>query len=99
MSPLELVGQLDPYWQTSLSSVRERHAVMLRTGLLADVCFIVGSEPVPRRIPAHKYMLAAGSPVFYAMFYGALAEDKKEIAIPDVEPQAFLNLLKWVMLQ
>lgn len=45
-------------------------------------------------IPAHKYVLATGSSVFYAMFYGGLAENKQEIKVPDVEPNAFLTLLK-----
>lgn len=45
-------------------------------------------------IPAHKYVLATGSSVFYAMFYGGLAECKQEIEVPDVEPSAFLILLK-----
>lgn len=40
-------------------------------------------------------MLATGSSVFYAMFFGGLAENKPEIKVPDVEPQAFLTLLKW----
>ena len=75
-----------------MCGVRERQAVMLNNGLLADVVFLVG--PGSQRIPAHKYMLAAGSSVFYAMFYGELAENKKEITIPDVEPQAFRNMLR-----
>lgn len=29
------------------------------------------------------------------MFYGGLAENKKDIEVPDVEPAAFLALLKW----
>jgi BTB/POZ domain-containing protein 3/6 len=41
-----------------------------------------------------QYVLAVGSSVFYAMFYGDLAEVKSEIHIPDVEPAAFLVLLK-----
>lgn len=45
-------------------------------------------------IHSHKYVLATGSSVFYAMFYGGLAEHKKEIRVPDVEPSAFLTLLK-----
>jgi len=45
-------------------------------------------------IPAHKYVLATGSSVFYAMFYGGLAENKGDIEVPDVEPSAFLTLLK-----
>lgn len=45
-------------------------------------------------IPAHKYVLATGSSVFYAMFYGGLAENTKDIEVPDVEPAAFLALLR-----
>lgn len=41
-----------------------------------------------------QYILAVGSSVFYAMFYGELAEDKDEIRIPDVEPHSFLAMLK-----
>lgn len=41
-----------------------------------------------------QYVLAVGSSVFYAMFYGDLAEVKSEIHIPDVEPAAFLIMLK-----
>ena len=91
------IVQLDADWQSSTRSLRERSAVMLKNELLADVHFIVGSDPsTQRRIPAHKYILVTGSSVFYAMFCGSLAEEKKEITIPDVEPQAFINLLKWV---
>lgn len=32
------------------------------------------------------------------MFFGGLAENKPEIKVPDVEPQAFLTLLKYVLL-
>lgn len=41
-----------------------------------------------------QYVLAVGSSVFCAMFYSDLAEEKSEIHIPDVEPAAFLILLK-----
>lgn len=41
-----------------------------------------------------QYVLAVGSSVFGAMFYGDLAEGQSVIQIPDVEPAAFLILLK-----
>ena len=41
-----------------------------------------------------QYVLAVGSSVFHAMFYGELAENNDEIRIPDVEPAAFLAMLK-----
>ena len=89
----EMIAQADTDWQASKSSMRERHAAMLDNELMSDVYIIVGPEK--RRIPAHKYMLATGSSVFYAMFYGGLAEGT-EVIIPDVEPEAFLNVLRWV---
>lgn len=53
------------------------------------------SSSSPRmRIPAHKYVLATASSVFFAMFYGPLAERKEEIEIPDVEPSAFIIMLR-----
>ncbi len=53
------------------------------------------SSSSPRmRIPAHKYVLATASSVFFAMFYGPLAERKDEIEIPDVEPSAFIIMLR-----
>ena len=44
---------------------------------------------MPRKIPAHKYVLATSSTVFYAMFYGGVAGDREKdtIEVPDVEPQ------------
>lgn len=89
----------DPNWQTFKTSVRERNASMFNNDLMSDILFIVGqkgSSYSQQRIPAHKYVLATGSSVFYAMFFGGLAEEKTEIEIPDVEPSAFLTLLRYL---
>lgn len=52
-------------------------------------------QPVPTHfLTVFQYVLAVGSSVFGAMFYGDLAEGQSEIHIPDVEPAAFLTLLK-----
>ena len=59
----------------------------------------VGSKHNMQRIPAHKYILATGSTVFYAMCYGGLANASSEEEIPDVEPVAFLNLLRYVTME
>lgn len=87
-------------WQASVHTVRERNAVMFNNSLMADVFFTVGAPGHQRRIPSHKYVLASGSSVFYAMLYGGLAEECQvmEINIPDVEPAAFLNMLRLVIL-
>ena len=85
----------DHNWQANEATVRERNAIMFNSELMADVHFVVGSEPHAQCIPAHKYVLATGSSVFYAMFYGGLADGKNDIRIPDIEPTAFLNLLRY----
>lgn len=81
-------------WQASQISIRNRNAVMLNNPLMSDVTFCVGPRGQMKKFPAHKYVLAIGSSVFYAMFYGGLSEDVKEVEIPDVEPMAFENLLR-----
>ncbi|CAH1162961.1 unnamed protein product, partial [Phaedon cochleariae] len=98
LSPTALTpgGTLDPNWQANKASVRERNAAMFNNDLMADIRFLVGSPGSTQLIPAHKYVLATGSSVFYAMFYGGLAECKEEIEVPDVEPSAFLTLLKYL---
>ncbi|XP_063877730.1 BTB/POZ domain-containing protein 6-B-like [Scylla paramamosain] len=77
------------------TSLRERNAAMLNNELMADVHFVVGQPGSTQRIPAHKYVLAVGSSVFYAMFYGGL-KSEEEVQVPDVEPSAFLTLLRYL---
>ena len=50
---------------------------MFNNSLMADVWFLVGGGESQRRVPAHKYILATGSTVFYAMLYGSLAEESE----------------------
>ncbi|XP_061699239.1 BTB/POZ domain-containing protein 6-B-like [Syngnathoides biaculeatus] len=83
-------------WQGSHPTLRERNALMFNNELMADVHFIVGPPGGSQKVPAHKYVLAVGSSVFCAMFYGDLAEEEADVRIPDVEPAAFLILLKYM---
>lgn len=84
----------DPNWQANRTNVRERNAAMFNNDLMSDITFVVGPRGSQQKIPAHKYVLATGSAVFFAMFYGGLAESSSEIEIPDVEPAAFFALLR-----
>ncbi|XP_050672013.1 BTB/POZ domain-containing protein 6-B isoform X2 [Leptidea sinapis] len=86
----------DPDWQATKTTIRDRNAAMFNNQLMADVTFVVGPPGHTQVIPAHKYVLATGSSVFYAMFYGGLAESKQDIEVPDVDPSAFLTLLKYL---
>ena len=47
-------------------------------------------------IPAHKFVLAISSPVFFAMFYGQMAETKDSIDLPDCEYESLLELFRFL---
>ncbi|XP_030232981.1 BTB/POZ domain-containing protein 1 isoform X2 [Gadus morhua] len=83
-------------WQATKSSLKERFAFLFNNELLSDVRFVVGKGRQAQRIPAHKFVLAAGSAVFDAMFNGGMATTSAEIELPDVEPAAFLSLLRFL---
>lgn len=53
------------------------------------------SDFIPASVSAAvRFVLAVGSAVFDAMFNGGMATTSTEIELPDVEPAAFLALLK-----
>ena len=63
---------------------------MLNTDRLSDVKFATKNNGESERkqvIPAHKFILAIGSPVFEAMFYGELLESRDTI-----EPVSYTHL-------
>ncbi|XP_013390158.1 BTB/POZ domain-containing protein 1 [Lingula anatina] len=86
-----------PYnWQASKTNVKDRLAFMFNNEVMSDVHFVVGKEMNTQRIPAHKFVLSVGSAVFDAMFNGAMATTSEDIELPDVEPAAFLALLRFL---
>ena len=83
-------------WQTCATRLSERGKHLLDTGVWSDCEFIVGVTPNMRIFHCHKLFLAMASPVFEAMFFGGLAETRREIKIPDVQPEAFSALLSYI---
>ena len=87
-------------WQTARQTVRERTKFMLNKDLFSDVKFVVrksdGESESKRVIPAHKFVLSIGSPVFEAMFYGELAETRDSIELPDCEYESLLELFRYM---
>lgn len=79
-------------WLPSAYMTKLRIEYLFNKDLLSDVTFIVGLEQ--KRIPAHKFVLSIGSVVFCAMFNGNFDSGKIEIEVPDIEPHAFMMLLK-----
>ncbi|CAH3018477.1 unnamed protein product [Porites evermanni] len=80
-------------WQVKRGTVAERNKYMFNNPLLSDIKF---SFPDDTIIPAHKYVLAVSSSVFFAMFYGDLAETKDTIDIIDCDPDTFLSFLCFI---
>ena len=93
-------------WQTAKESIRERNKFMFNNSLLSDVKFVPllaqdardGSRRKRTAIPAHKYVLAISSPVFFAMFYGDLAEKEDVVELPDCDSEGLLELLRYMYL-
>ena len=85
-------------WQSKRTQVKARITHLFNNNLLSDVYFLVGKgeKSSKQRIPAHKLVLSTGSSVFYAMFNGSLAMNTEVIEVPDIEPEIFLALLRYV---
>ena len=73
---------------------------MLNNDRLSDVKFVAannnGETESKQVIPAHKFILAIGSSVFEAMFYGELAETKETIEVPDCDYESLLELFRYM---
>ena len=87
-------------WQTTRPTIRERAKFMFNNDRLSDVKFVAtknnGESESKQVIPAHKFILAIGSPVFEAMFYGELAETKDTIELPDCNYESLLELFRYM---
>ena len=89
-------------WQTERSTIRERTKFMLNNDLFSDVKFVVrksdseGESESKKVIPAHKFVLSIGSPVFEAMLYGELAETRDSIELPDCDYESLMELFRYL---
>lgn len=80
-------------WQTTKNTIKERAEQLFLTGDLNDCEFHVGVDKV--KFFSHRIFLAMSSPVFYAMFFGEMAE-KVPVEIKDIEPAAFKGMLQYI---
>ncbi|XP_053373261.1 BTB/POZ domain-containing protein 6-like [Mercenaria mercenaria] len=81
-------------WQTE-RSFEQTNWRTFQDGTLCDVTFLVGNEK-KEEVKAHKFIFANRSPVFYATFCGSLAESSNTIHVPDIEPEIFRALLRFI---
>lgn len=81
------------------ASFKDRNKSMVNNSLISDVTFIVNDSNGGKEITvyAHKYVLSVGSPVFFTMFYGALAtEGAQEIHLPDCDADSLKEFLSFL---
>ena len=97
------MATLDENWQTKRPTISERTKFIFNNELLSDVKFVVPashnesqSRKSQKCIPAHKFILAISSPVFYAMFYGEMAESSGTIRLPDCDYESLLELFRFL---
>ncbi|XP_044446087.1 BTB/POZ and MATH domain-containing protein 1-like [Aegilops tauschii subsp. strangulata] len=75
------------------SDLHRQLLALLRSGRRGDVAFSVGGE----LFAAHKYMLAARSPVFMAELFGPMqAKNSPVVRVDDMEPSVFEAMLEFI---
>ena len=91
------VETTDEDWQTKIATIKERNELMFNNSLLSDIKFAFTDQSGKvKTIPAHKYVLAISSPVFFSMFYSQIAERSDTIEITDCDSESFLELLRYI---
>ena len=95
------MASVEVNWQTKASSVSQRTKFVFNKELLSDFKFIVPvsndkSEIESKVIPAHKFVLAISSPVFYAMFYGQMADTRDSVELPDCDYESLLEFFRFL---
>lgn len=87
-------------WQSTRETVRERNKYMFLNPMISDVSFLVHDSTKDDggkvSLPAHKYVLAISSPVFFAMFHGGVAEQAKQIDLPDCNSECLTEFLRFI---
>ena len=97
------MATFDDNWQTKRPTISGRTKFIFNNELLSDVKFVAPASNIEsesrksqKSIPAHKFVLAISSPVFYAMFYGEMAETASTIELPDCDYESLLELFRYL---
>ena len=92
-------AQTDEDWQFESRSILQRNTHMFNNSDMSDISFTCrefACEGSETKFHAHKYVLATSSSVFYAMFYGVLAERGSVIKISDTDEKSFKEFLRFL---
>lgn len=99
-------AELQNGWQMKSEKVLDRVASLFNCGTMADVVFVCHKH----EIPAHKFILASASPVFYSRFFektrtnsrrttqfgGMQRNGRTLIQIDDVPANAFFEFMRFI---
>ena len=81
-------------WQSTKKTVLERSRHMFNNPFMSDVGLCC--EGSSKEFHAHKYILATSSSVFYAMFYGELAEKNSVVYLSDTNDDSLEEFLRFL---
>ena len=84
----------DVDWQSTKKTVLERSRHMFNNPFMSDVGLCC--EGSSKEFHAHKYILATSSSVFYAMFYGELAEENSVVYLSDTNHDSLEEFLRFL---
>jgi hypothetical protein len=87
-------SQQEVDWQSTKKTVLERSRHMFNNPFMSDVAF--SCEGSDKKFFAHKHVLATSSAVFYAMFYGKLAEKNPVVHLSDTDEESLEEFLRFL---
>ncbi|CAB4035765.1 BTB POZ domain-containing 6-like [Paramuricea clavata] len=87
-------SQQEVDWQSTKKTVLERSRHMFNNPFMSDIAF--SCEGSDKKFFAHKHVLATSSAVFYAMFYGELAEKNSVVHLSDTDEEILEEFLRFL---
>ena len=87
-------SEQDGDWQSTKNTVLERSRHMFNNPFMSDIMF--SCEGSDKKFFAHKYVLSTSSAVFYAMFYGKLAEKNSVVQLSDTNDENLEEFLRFL---
>ena len=91
---MEAVSVRDEDWRNSRKALKDRLEFLVNNEFASDIKFTLKTGD---KIFAHKFPLSVASPVFAAMFHGALATKEDVIKILDCDrKEIFVEFLKYL---